>query len=451
MSETIEQEQDVATGAPTNENMRFFDPHIETLPRADIRRLQELRLLETLPKIYERSALIRKTWDEAGVTPADINSLGDYLSKAPFIDKDSIRAHRDAYDDPCGGVRIADYSEILHVGFTSGTTGDPTPVPNGRSSAIDTEILREFWHMGGRPGDYVTYLMFTFRGGIARTSFLTEAGFSPIVSAHDPAVIPLMIEAIETYRPTVLYMVSTPMMIGLERYFETSGKDPRKVFQSIKGAVFGGEPMSPHFAALAKSWGLEIFDYTTLGDVAGAMECSEHNGFHGWEDLALIENLDPQGKPVPDGELGEMVVTALADPLAPLVRFRTGDLVKLDHAPCRCGRTHVRFWVLGRLGDQTIVNGTSILPRDIQRIVEQEPATRSALFQIIRPQPEMDKLRLRVGYDSERLTGTLDALAARLADSVSRELEVPSEIELVPAEDLLKLGPPQKIPRVTKS
>jgi phenylacetate-CoA ligase len=244
-------------------------------------------------------------------------------------------------------------------------------------------------------------------------------------------------------------MLSTPMMIGLEKYFEAHPeKDPRAIFASIKGGVFGGEPMSPRFAALAKSWGIEIYDYTTLGDIAGAMECDSHDGFHAWEDLALVECLDDDGQPVPDGQIGEMVVTSLDDPWAPLVRYRTGDLCRLDRRPCRCGRTHLRYWVLGRKGDQTMVLGKPILPRDIQRLVEQHEETKTCLFQIIRPQPAMDRLRLRVGYETVR--GSLDALSARLADGIGTALGVPVEIELVPASELLKLGPPQKIPRVTK-
>ncbi|MDB5715836.1 MAG: phenylacetate--CoA ligase family protein [Sphingomonadales bacterium] len=436
------------TAQPAAADLAYFDPRIETLSRAKLRELQEFRLLGLLPYAYERSGLIRQVWDAAGVHPSQIKSLADYCAMAPFIDKDAIRDFRDANDDPCGGIRIADYTEIPHVGFTSGTTGDPTPVPNGKGSAVEAEILREFWQVGARPGDYVTYMMFTFRGGVSRTTFLGDAGFTPIATPHDPAILPLIIEAIEQYRPTVLYMLSTPMMMGLEAYFAQSDKNPRDVFKSIKGAVFGGEPMSPRFQALAKSWGLEIFDYTTFGDVSGAMECREHNGFHGWEDLALAECLDANGNEVADGEIGELVVTSLTDPWAPLIRFRTGDLVKFDRSPCPCGRTHLRFWTLGRMGDQTLVRGVSVLPRDIQGIVEQQPETRAALFQIIRPQAEMDILRLRVGYDEA--TGNPADLSKRLNDSVTLALNVPCEVELVPNAELLKLGPPQKIPRVTK-
>jgi len=433
-----------------DEDRKYFDPVMETLPRDKIRALQERRLLDLVPVLYEKSGLIRDKWDEAGLKPSDIRSLDDFLAKAPFIDKDAIRAYRDHHNDPCGGLMIADPEDLRTVGFTSGTTGDPTPVPSGPTTAIETQSARDYWHMGVRPGEFLAYMMFTFRGGQARSLNLAGAGFIPIMMPHDPGALPLMVEAIRTYRPTGFFMVSTPLLIGLEKYFETTGEDPKEVFSSLKGTIFGGEPLSPRFSALAKSWGLELFEITTLGDVVGAIECNQHNGFHAWEDLALVEALDDDGHPVKDGELGELVVTALADPIAPLVRFRTEDLVRLDRSQCACGRTHARFWVVGRKGDQTIVRGKAIMPRDIQSLVETHNETKTCLFQIIRPQMTLDKLRLRVGYEPELLTDSTEALAARLVATLTAYFDVPVEVELVESAELLKLGPPQKIPRVTK-
>ena len=427
----------------------YLDPHVETMSRSEIEALQLRRLEELLPRVYAHSALLRRVWDAAGVTPEDISSLADFKAKVPCINKDSIRNYRDEFGDPYGGLRIVGDAEIETVGFTSGTTGDPTPVPNGLTNAVEVSHLRELWHIGGRPGDYCILMMFTFRGGQSRATFYQSMGMTPIVFPHDPAELPLVIQAIKQYRPTVFYMVSTPLLIGLERYFEQTGEDPREVFSSVRGACFGGEPLSPRFKALTRSWGLELFEHSSLGDVAGMTECSAHDGMHSWEDLALVECLDDEGNEVPDGELGELTVTSLADPVAPLVRYRTEDLVKVTRQPCACGRTHARVWPMGRKGDRTVVQGKPVLPRDIQRLVEQHRETRACLFQIVRPQPELDMLHLRTGYDPEATTDTAE-LIARLTAALEAALEVPVRIELITNAELLKLGPPQKIPRVTK-
>jgi phenylacetate-CoA ligase len=428
---------------------RYFDPYAETLSRDAIAAIQERKLVEIVARSYAHSALIRRTWQAADVTPDDVCSIADFTAVAPFIDKDAIRNHRDSHGDPYGGLKIVEDVEVTAIGFTSGTTGDPTPVPISRIDVNSTQNLRDFWHIGGRPGDYVTHVMFTFRGGHNRFNYHNMAGMVPIAVPHDPAEVPFLIAAMRRYRPTVFYMLSTPLIIALEQYFERTGEDPVEVFSSVKGGVFGGEPLSPRFATLLKDWGIEVFELTSLGDVCGSIECREHNGMHAWEDLAFIECLDDDGRSVADGEIGELVVTSLEDPVAPLIRYRTEDLVRIDRSPCPCGRNHLRFWPVGRKGDQTIVQGVSILPRDIQRLVERHRETRACLFQIIRPERVMDTLRLRVGHEPAA-TQDPDALAATLVQELTDFFQVPVAVELVPDAELLKLGPPQKIPRVAK-
>lgn len=202
---------------------------------------------------------------------------------------------------------------------------------------------------------------------------------------------------------------------------------------------------------MAESWGIELFETTSLGDVGGATECRMHDGMHAWEDQAIVECLDPVTQaPVPDGEVGELVVTTLVDRYSPLIRNRTDDLVVMDRSPCRCGRTHLRFKLRGRASDQIVVQGRTIMPRDVTTVVESYSETRSGLFQLIRPQRELSELAVRIGYDPGRLSMTIEALASRLKDHLAQEFEVDVRVELTPDAELLKLGPPHKIPRVTK-
>jgi phenylacetate-CoA ligase len=106
--------------------------------------------------------------------------------------------------------------------------------------------------------------------------------------------------------------------------------------------------------------------------------------------------------------------------------------------------------VLGRLGDELLVDGRSILPRDITPLMEQFPETRDGFYQVIRSRRQMDSLALRVGYNPGRLQGTTAALTERLSAALRQHFGVPVSVELVLLEELLKLGPPHKIPRVTK-
>ncbi|MAZ90094.1 MAG: CoF synthetase [Cellvibrionaceae bacterium] len=432
-------------------NYQYFDPHIETLPREQIAKLQESRVLQLIPYVYQRSPLVRELWSKAGITPDDIQSMDDFKAKVPFMDKDTIRAYRDQHDDPFGGLTCATAPHLKGVGFTSGTTGDPTPVPRSERHISTESTLREAWQIGARPGDTICDMLFTFRDGLSLDRWM-EAGFITAPVQHLPSEIPTFIEVSRQLRPTVLFMLSTPMIMALEQYQKETDDDLTEALSSYKGVIFGGEALNPHFRQLVESWGLEIFILSSLGDIATTMECKAHDGLHTWEDLALVEHLDPvTNLPVADGERGELVVTSLSDDVAPLIRYRTDDLISFTTKPCSCGRTHGRLTPLGRIGDEMIVQGKSILPVDILPLVSEFPETSSGLFQLIRPQREVDVLKLRIGFDPGSLTGELNALRARLLDKLSTELQIPLSIDMISNEELIKNSPPNKIPRVTKT
>ena len=428
----------------------YYDEVVETMPRAALERLQEERLMRLIPYVYERSPLVKQLWKKAGITPKDIRSLADFRAKAPFATKAALQGFRDEFRDPACGLICAGAPRLRGIGFTSGTTGDPTAMPRGDTYISDVLLRRDFWHMGARPGDFISLVHFTFRKGQHGDKFV-GAGLKPICFAHASHELPRFLEASTQLRPTVLHQLSTPLVLALEKLIGQTGIDARDVFSSYKGAVFGGEPLSPRLKNLLASWGLEIYEYTAVGDVQGAMECSMHDGVHVWEDNAMVEFLDPQGtQPAANGTRGELVVTALTDDIAPLIRYRSEDLVSFERETCKCGRTHVRFEPLGRASDEMLVQGRSVLPRDIMEVVELELETRAGLFQIIRPDRSTDVLRVRVGYDPSLLTSSETELAGRLQERIQARLDVPTAIELCDNTELLKQGPPHKIPRVTR-
>jgi phenylacetate-CoA ligase len=433
-------------------NYPQFYSIVETLPRAQLRQLQEKRLLAQLERTFAHSPIMRQAWGEAGVHPKDIRSIEDFQEHSPFISQDMIRRFRDEHNDPCGGLAELSDPRMTTMTTTSGTTGDPSPMPMRIRVSSHENYMRDMWHIGMRPGDYMISPLFTFRGGPANgLTANKEIGVTPIYFNHDPSAIPRMIEAQKRFQPTAWQLMSMPLLIGLEKYFEATGEDGRAVFSSLKGTIFGGEALSPRLEKLVQSWGIEFLETTALGDVTAATTCKAHDGFHAYEDSAFVECLDPNGNtPVADGEVGELVVTAINDTLLPPFRFRTDDLVTINREPCPCGRTHLRFHMLGRKGDQIIVKGRKILPLHIRALVESRHETAAGLFQIVKRELEMDVLVVRVGYNPARLSGTADVLIGWLQEQLAAKLEVPVRIELVLDDDLLKLGPPHKIPRVTK-
>jgi phenylacetate-CoA ligase len=427
----------------------FLDP-LETASREFLNGLQDNAIGAICRHAQGYAPLIRQKCAEAGVDARSINSIKDFREVWPFIDKDDIRIFRDTHSDVGGGTSVTIPGLTVSMGTTSGTTGDPTPIPNSRLGAPEIGYARDLWSIGMRPGDYHVHMMFTYRGGHRRRLY-NELGVSDIYLSMHPAELPRLVEASIRFRPTVMNNFASPFLHAMEQYIEKTGIDPTDVFSSYKGAIFGGEPLSDRMKAVVKSWGLELYETTSLGDVASTTDCRMHDGFHAYEDLAYIEAIDPiTAAPVADGEIGELVVTTLVDRLCPLIRYRTGDLVVIDRSPCGCGRVHSRFKILGRATDQILVDGRSILPREIMGIVENHSETRHGLFQIIRRDREMPELSIRIGYDPERLAGSPDGLKARLHDDIAAQIGVKTVIELVEEAELLKLGPPHKIPRVTK-
>jgi len=152
--------------------------------------------------------------------------------------------------------------------------------------------------------------------------------------------------------------------------------------------------------------------------------------------------------PAGDGQRGELVSTTLIDKIAPLVRYRSDDIVRRTTEPCACGRTHGRIWPLGRKGDEVVVDGVSVLPGDVWGAIESIPETEAGLFQVVRDRREMDALRLRVGYATPGPRGLSD-LSSRVTDAVHEAVGLEPVVELVEHDVLLRQGPPHKIPRVT--
>jgi phenylacetate-CoA ligase len=428
---------------------RYFEPEVETMPPERIRECQEKRVLELVPYAYENSPFYRELWDAHGVHPRDIRSLEDFRARIPFIDKAMIRDYRARSKDPYGGMLCVPPERLTSVSSSSGTTGDPEFFAEiwGDSPPLVTAQIRDLWELGLRPGDRVLSTVGNFRN-------LMDYGFQAlgaVVVTVDCWLgrMPEVVEALRRYRPAYMQLMY-PQVVELERLAATH--DLREALSSLKGASCAGQPLSRRMRDTAREdWGLEIHEYTSAADTGTAWECRERDGFHLWEDTVFAECLDPEVlSEVPVGEVGELVATDLDNLAAPLIRYRSEDLVRLSRERCGCGRTHARMWVAGRRGDETLVRGRPVVLREIWQAVEEQPESRGGIFQIVRASREVDELRVRVGYDPEVTADTAD-LAGRLNKAVLQRTGVEPVLELRTEEELLRtVRSVAKFPRVVK-
>jgi phenylacetate-CoA ligase len=433
------------------DSIAHLDPALGTLSREQIYNLQSEQLLYMLPEAMSGSGLVNEVWSRAGVHPRDIRSLEDFYERAPFLSQDRVRQYRDEHGDPCGGISHMLQRRLTGIASTSGTTGNPSPVPLSNGSILERTMTRDLaWCMGLKRGEYLAYMLFAFRAGLVPHRY-RGLGATQICLNHSPEDIPLLIEASLRFRPTVGYLLSAPMVWAIQRYGEKHKVDLQDVFASYRGFGYGGERLPQAVRDITDSWNLRMHEVSTLGDLGSATECEARDGFHGWEDFAILESLDPNNnQPVADGEIGELVITSLNDPAFALVRYRTDDLVRLTRERCRCGRTHARFWVMGRKGDEIKVGDRSIFPKEVTPLIEKHPELPAALYQLGKRSEPLDRLYIKLGYDTESLLGSLDALLSRVRNRLEDGLGVEVQIEPVLNSELLKLGPPHKIPRVYK-
>ncbi|MEA3183260.1 MAG: phenylacetate-CoA ligase [Gammaproteobacteria bacterium] len=431
--------------------MEFLQPEIETLDRASLDNLQ-LRKVATLVRFaYENSVLYRERWKAAGVRPESIDSLDSFRRHTPLLGKKELVDFRERRGDPYCGLLCVDPTLVNNIGTSSGTTAEPMPLVELVDGAPPfASTVRDMWGAGLRPGDRVLHCFATQRGPQERVYH--RIGCVPMmVNMRMGADWDIVFRMIRDHQPTHIYLLGF-MIAELARL--SRDHDLKSIFAPIKVAVVTGEPLGARMRARMKEeWGLELFEVTGTADVGVAWDCKAHDGFHIWDDYVYAECLDPvTGLTVADGQPGELVCTALANLAWPLIRYRSGDLVRLRREPCACGRTHTRFHLLGRISDQLSVAGVSILPMQLWQIIERVDQTATAVFQIVHPgTADVSHLALRIGYDTLEGT-TVDALRATLAERITAQIGLTPDIELMSADALLASSPSGiKLPRVVKS
>ena len=131
--------------------------------------------------------------------------------------------------------------------------------------------------------------------------------------------------------------------LHLSSVFAEMGIDPRDL--SLRVALIGAEPHTEEIRRRIEDfYGIKAYNSYGLSEMNGpgvAFECQAQDGLHVWEDAYVPEIVDPvTGRPVAEGEVGELVLTSLCREAMPLLRYRTRDLTRFLPGQCACGRKH---------------------------------------------------------------------------------------------------------------
>ena len=407
----------------------MFNPAAEAMPLPELRALQLDRLRALVARLAERVPAYRAKFAAAGVGPDDLTSLAD-LARFPFTLKADLR---DAY--PFGLLSV-DRASIRRIHASSGTTGKPTVVAyDAHDLEVFAEVVaRSLYAAGARPGMvfHNAYGYGLFTGGLGLHAGAERLGLGVVpVSGGGTARQVTLIEDLE---PSVIACTPSYALV-LAEALAARGHAPWST--SLRYAVLGAEPWSPALRReIEARLGVTATNIYGLSEIIGPgvsnEDAGEQDGSYVWEDHFYPEVVDPQtGAPLPDGEVGVLVLTSLSRTAMPLLRYWTGDLTRLLPGVNRTGRTSRRMdQILGRADDMIVLRGVNVYPSQVEAVLAGLELSPHYLLVLSRT-GALDELLLRV--ESER---TDAVLTTELARRLKAELGVTVACELCPPGSL---------------
>jgi len=390
-----------------------------------------------LQHLAEGSPFYAGKFRQAGIGTTKVR-LAD-IAKLPFTTKDELRQAAEERP-PFGTNAGVEPERIKRLYQTSGTTGSPTVIALTRSDM-------ETWTTIGARTYYAT-------GIHEHHSVLTTFGAGPFVAGHTHFVLTRIGARAVPVAPgdtaRVLFglkagladtLLSTPSFAQyLANRLEGSDPDPSSL--ALLHVVTGGEPGGGIPAIrdhIQRVLGVTVTEVMGIGDIAPSLfgECPLQQGMHFsgtglvWPELVDPRTQEPMA--IETGAVGELVYTHLTREAMPVVRFLSGDLIRIEGTSCECGRTSFRMRCLARRDDMFIVRGVNVYPAAILAVVGEFRPRVTGRARVVRKgsdvsvQPPVPiEVEIQVASESDA------ALAAAIEEAVHIKLTFRCKVELVP-------------------
>ena len=388
---------------------------------------QQLDLVnDRIRALVEAGSFYGKKLAEAGITHVE---TPEDFTKLPFSEKKDLR---DAY--PLG-LMTAPEEEIVRIHSSSGTTGTPVIIPYTAKDVDDWAIMfKRCYETAGitnmdriqiTPG----YGLWT--AGIGFQNGAEKLG--AMVIPMGPGNTDKQLQMMQDMKSTVLCSTSSYALLLAEEIEKRGIKENIHLKKGVIGSERWSDKMRKH---IAESLGIELYDIYGLTEIYGpgiGINCEYNEGMHYWDDFLYIEVIDPKtGEPVPDGEMGEIVITTLVKEGAPLIRYRTHDLSRIIPGKCKCGRCYPRLdTIMGRTDDMMKIKGVNVFPSQIEEVLANFSEINSEYQIRISHLDGKDTMRIYV-----ESTGDVDfdSLSKRIAEKVK------SRIGFTPIVKVVEVG-----------
>ena len=270
---------------------------------------------------------------------------------------------------------------MVRIHSSSGTTGTPVIIPYTKKDVDDWALMfKRCYEMAGvtaRDRIQITpgYGLWTAGIGFQAGAELLGAMAVPMGPGNTDKQLRMMMDL----KTTVLTATSSYALLLAEEIARRGIGEQIHLKKGIIGSERWGEKMRRR---IASELGVQLYDIYGLTEVYGpgiGMSCEHECGMHYWDDYIYCEIINPKtGELVPDGEIGELVITTLRKEGAPLIRYRTHDLTRFKLGDCPCGSPYPRIdTLIGRTDDMTKVKGVNIFPSQIDELLRDIPGASS--------------------------------------------------------------------------
>ena len=389
---------------------------------------------DRIQALIHSNSFYGKKLEAAGVSA--VHNAEEFL-KLPFSEKKDLR---DAY--PLG-LMTAPEEEIVRIHSSSGTTGTPVIIPYTAKDVDDWAIqFKRCYEMAGiTPMDRIQvtpgYGLWT--AGIGFQNGAEKLG--AMVIPMGPGNTDKQLQMMTDMKSTVLCSTSSYALLLAEEIEKRGIKNQIH----LKKGVIGSERWSQKMRnRISEELGIELYDIYGLTEIYGpgiGISCQENHGMHYWDDYIYLEIIDPvTGENLPDGEIGEIVITTLVKEGAPLIRYRTHDLSRIIPEACPCGSKFPKIdMIMGRTDDMMKIKGVNVFPSQIEEILGTFSEISSEYQIRISHLDGKDTMRIYV----EAKSGLVDfqELSHRIAEKVK------SKIGFTPIVKVVEIG---VLPRSTK-